>query len=412
MINRIKNIIIVNDYDYVEGGCSQVAIQTANTLYSNGYNVFFFCSISDKSKSNLNKNINVISCNHFDSLNNPNRLKGFCQGLYNKSANKKMKTLLNSLIVEETLIWIHGYTKALSCSWLPQCKKRGFRVLLTTHDYFSVCPNGGFFNFKKNNLCRCKPCSLSCIFCNCDSRNYIFKIYRLFRICFQNVIYRFTRNIDYLLTISKLNKSLLEGYFPNAKCINLSNPILVDRQSHRILAENNSLFLYIGRICREKGVVQLCEEFSLCNKKLVLIGNGPLLDDLKLKYKENNNINFVGWKNKTEIMDYIKKTMMLILPSVWYEASPLVPIEAMAYGIPCIISNICASKDLINDENGILFNPHNKGELIKIVLSLNSQTVKEMSKQCFNNYWNAPANEEKYSNDISNILKEISNESI
>ena len=79
--------IIVNDYDYVQGGASKVAIQTANILFSKGYNVIFFCSVSDSNKSILNPNIKKVSCNQNDSLSKKN-ISGLIQGLNNKKAQK------------------------------------------------------------------------------------------------------------------------------------------------------------------------------------------------------------------------------------------------------------------------------------------------------------------------------------
>ena len=41
---KVKNVVIINDYDYVQGGASKVAIQTANILKENNprLNVYFF----------------------------------------------------------------------------------------------------------------------------------------------------------------------------------------------------------------------------------------------------------------------------------------------------------------------------------------------------------------------------------
>ena len=37
-------VVIVNDFDYVQGGASKVALDTAEILYENNYNVIFFSS--------------------------------------------------------------------------------------------------------------------------------------------------------------------------------------------------------------------------------------------------------------------------------------------------------------------------------------------------------------------------------
>ena len=44
---KIKNIIVINDFDYIQGGASKVAIQTANMLVESDMdlNVFFFSAV-------------------------------------------------------------------------------------------------------------------------------------------------------------------------------------------------------------------------------------------------------------------------------------------------------------------------------------------------------------------------------
>ena len=139
--------IIVNDYDYVQGGATKVAIQTANVLYDKGYNVIFFCGVSNPLKSILNKKIKVISCNQQDFLNQ-NIIKGALKGLNNREVYKKFNAVLNQ-INDDIIVHIHGWTKVLSSSFIRGIKKRSnVKVVLTLHDFFTVCPNGGFFNYK------------------------------------------------------------------------------------------------------------------------------------------------------------------------------------------------------------------------------------------------------------------------
>ena len=54
------------------------------------------------------------------------------------------------------------------------------------HDYFTVCPNGGFYNYRGKHICDYTPMSFKCIMCNCDVRSYPQKIYRVLRQLFQS----------------------------------------------------------------------------------------------------------------------------------------------------------------------------------------------------------------------------------
>jgi len=187
----IKNVVIVNDFNYIQGGASKVAIDTAKLLQKSGKKVYFFSAVN-KPEENI-EGISYITTNQKEALQEKNRLKGMMNGIYNFKAKKQMKRLLLSLDPKDTIIHVHGWTKALSSSVLDIAYKMGFKVVFTLHDYFSVCPNGGFFNYSNNTICYLKPLSFSCIKCKCDSRNSLFKMYRILRSFIQNKIVKLSR---------------------------------------------------------------------------------------------------------------------------------------------------------------------------------------------------------------------------
>ena len=51
--NKKKNIIIINDFNYIQGGASKVAIDTARLLKGEGFNVYFFSAVNKVPKITL-----------------------------------------------------------------------------------------------------------------------------------------------------------------------------------------------------------------------------------------------------------------------------------------------------------------------------------------------------------------------
>ena len=86
MKTKIKNILIINDFDYTQGGASKVAIDTANLL-CNDYNVYFFSGDSSEN-SNLSKKVIKICTCQGEALKNKNKLIGAVNGIYNFKAKK------------------------------------------------------------------------------------------------------------------------------------------------------------------------------------------------------------------------------------------------------------------------------------------------------------------------------------
>ena len=260
----IKNIIIVNDFDYIQGGASKVAIDTANLLVnsSDEIKVYFF-SASHGVSSNLDKKVVSICTNQGEALKSKNRIKGFINGIYNFKAKRELKKLLKSLNKDETIIHVHGWTKCLSSSVFDVAFKLNYKLVLTMHDYFTACPNGGYFNYKENKICKLNPLSFKCIKCNCDSRNYLFKMYRIIRQFVQNKIVKLNDKLSDVISISEFSENILkETLNPKIKIHRVYNPIDLDNHVEKIDYTQNEYFLYVGRISKEKGVDIFCEAIT------------------------------------------------------------------------------------------------------------------------------------------------------
>ena len=127
----------------------------------------------------------------------------------------------------------------------------------------------------------------------------------------------------------------------------------------------------------EKGVRIFCEAVHNSGVNGVVIGDGPLLAELETAYPE---IIFTGWLDKSQILEWLKKTRCLIFPSVWYEVSPLVPPEVNAYGIPVIASDCNAATDNAS------FVYHSSEELEDIMRLVNTLDIKALSEEIYNSF--------------------------
>lgn len=370
-MSKIKNIVIINDFDYVQGGASKVAIDTANLL-SDEYNVYFFSGDSNQS-STLKENIKKVCTNQGETLKDKNKLRGIINGIYNFKAKNQLKKLLSTLDENETIIHVHGWTKCLSSSVFDISWKLGFKLVLTMHDYFTACPNGGYFNYKKNEICHLKPLSLKCIKCNCDSRNYLFKLYRIIRQFVQNKVVKLNDRLTDVISISDFSEKILRQTLNNkTKIHRVYNPIDFDEKVEMVDYKKNNYFLYVGRVSKEKGADLFCKSISELNLEGIVVGDGPEKEKLEKKYPK---INFVGWKKSDEVKKYMQSAKALIFPSRWYEAAPLTPLEALQYEIPVITSNCNASIDYINNnKNNLIFNDYE--DLISILNNFESLKVK------------------------------------
>ena len=117
-------------------------------------------------------------------------------------------------------------------------------------------------------------------------------------------------------------------------------------------------FLFVGRITRDKGVNELVEAFVRLHRecpktRLLLVGGfEDSLDPVKISTKAliehvENGIEAVGPKYGDDLLAYYAAADCLVLPS-YREGFPNTPIEAGAMGLPCIVTDINGSREIIS----------------------------------------------------------------
>jgi 1,2-diacylglycerol 3-alpha-glucosyltransferase len=142
-------------------------------------------------------------------------------------------------------------------------------------------------------------------------------------------------------------------------------------RTHAIRSEGGErvppYFLFVGRLIPEKNVSGLLEAYELYRGRiganawsLVLVGGGQLEARLKQHVLKRNipGITFAGVRQVNELPAYYAHASCLVLPST-SEPWGLVVNEAMACGLPVLVSNRCGcSPELVREGvNGFTFDP-------------------------------------------------------
>ena len=149
-------------------------------------------------------------------------------------------------------------------------------------------------------------------------------------------------------------------------------------------------FGYIGTLIPTKGVNVLIRAFNeIEDKKIKLKIFGPYLRDtdrLKAMVK-NGNIKFMGGYKNWEVGNVLSDLDVIVVPSIWYENSPLVIHEAFLAKIPVIASNAGGMAELVQHmKNGLLFkigDPMDLGRKIDLLIK-NPEMIRKLGQ-------NAPA---------------------
>ncbi|MEO6868587.1 MAG: glycosyltransferase family 4 protein [Ginsengibacter sp.] len=146
--------------------------------------------------------------------------------------------------------------------------------------------------------------------------------------------------------------------------------------------EKNLYMLFVGRLVRDKGIIELVGAFSDLQKsqthlRLILVGQyerslDPLPSEIESEIKTNPAITHISWTDDVEY--YMAFSNYFIFPS-YREGFPNVLLEAGAMGLPIVCSNIAGNIDIVTDkETGFLFETQSKSSLKEVMLNAMQQS--------------------------------------
>ena len=135
--------------------------------------------------------------------------------------------------------------------------------------------------------------------------------------------------------------------------------------------ERDNLVGYIGRLSREKGVLNFVKAIPAIlnerdNLEFLIGGDGQLRDKIERYLEENNlnnNVKLAGWIPHDELSDYLNDLKLLVLPS-YTEGLPNIMLEAMACSTPVLATPVGAIPDIIKDEETGFILENNNPECI------------------------------------------------
>jgi glycosyltransferase involved in cell wall biosynthesis len=197
-----------------------------------------------------------------------------------------------------------------------------------------------------------------------------------------------------------MQEEMEKGGFDRNKLITLCNFIDVEKCKRQDYTKEN-YYCYVGRLSHEKGVMTLLEAANRLPYRLVIIGDGPLASELKAK--AHSQIEFVGYKDWDEIKELVGKAHFSVIPSEWYENSPLSAIEAKCLGTPVLGARIGGIPELIEEgKTGMTFESRNVEDLRTKIKEMwnTSFNYQQIAFDSMNRY-----NDEKYYKEIMKIYR-------
>lgn len=163
----------------------------------------------------------------------------------------------------------------------------------------------------------------------------------------------------------------------------------VRREVHRIRQQYSPYVLFVGRLVSYKGIDVLLKAARQINKRVIIIGKGPLDNKIQEYIIDNHlqeKIFLLGRvDHSAKFQAFFFGCDAFILPSITpAENFGVVQIEAMACARPVIVSNLKSgvSSVGVDGKTGFFFEPGNEHELAQAInkLSDNPELIREMGQ--------------------------------
>lgn len=335
-------ILLANKFYYRRGGDCIYMLNLERLLKAHGHEVAVFAM-------DYPENLETLWEKYFPK--NMSKLMAFTRPFGSSEVKSKFRKLLDDF--NPDVVHLNNVHTQLSPVIAELSHEHGIKVVWTLHDYKLLCPR---YDCLKNDNTICETCfkgdKKACLDNKCMKGSKLASF-----IGYMEAVTwsreRLEACTDVFVCPSQfMADKMVQGGFSKSKMKTLCNFIDVEKCKfpHTDLVDSGSLptkgdyYCFIGRLSHEKGVKTLIEAANQLPYKLVVIGGGPLMDELKAI--ANDNIEFVGFKQWDDIKQLVGKACFSVIPSEWYENNPLSVIEAECLGTPVLGAKIGGIPDL------------------------------------------------------------------
>jgi len=244
---------------------------------------------------------------------------------------------------------VHNFFPVLSPSLHAALAERGIPVVQTLHNYRLLCANG--FLLREGRVCE-----------DCVSRgpwnavrHGCYRGSRLGTAVWADMVAHhrragtWTRCVDRFTAPSAfLARKMEAAGLPRERIRTL--PLALDDPGEPAPAGRGAVFA--GRLSAEKGVDLLIEAWRRLESRglsapLVIAGSGPEEAALRARAEGLASVRFLGAVDRAGVLAALRAAAFAVVPSRWYENSPLAAIEALACGRAVIVWSGGAAAELI-----------------------------------------------------------------
>jgi glycosyltransferase involved in cell wall biosynthesis len=315
----MKVLLVHNSYQQ-PGGEDRVFALEADMLRAHGHEVLVYHA-------------------HNDEVKGKNPLSLFADTIWNSKVYFKIRDLIRRARPE--ILHAHNTFPLISPAVFHAAEQERVPVVQTLHNFRLLCPSATFFRAGRV----CEDCVKTVVpwpgvlhACYRDSVPASAATAAMLTI--HRALQTWEKKIAVYISLTDFARSkFIEGGLPAEKVVVKPNFVHPDPG---LGGGDGGYALFVGRLTPEKGISTLLEAWSRLGKTfpLEIAGDGPLAPQVAKAVEQNSGIRWLGWLPRDQVLERMKHASVLIVPSIWYEAFPMVIVEAFALGLPVIVSKL------------------------------------------------------------------------
>lgn len=279
--------------------------------------------------------------------------------IYSREAKRRLERLIAD--TKPDIAHAHNIYHQLSPSIFVALKKAGVPTVMTLHDGKLLCSNMVFFTHNRV----CEKCGGRRFYHAVLNKCVKDSITSSMLCCIEGTIHRWLRiterNVDLFISPSEfLKRKLVEHGRLKADRIEVlhtyGNTTAISPDYRP-----GDYGLYIGKVEAFKGIGTLLEACrAVPDFEIRIVGQGAFFEEAQRTIANEgiDNAKLMGFRTGDELINLIRGSRFVVVPSEWYENCPMVVLEGFCGGKPVIGSNIGGIPELINHgQDGFLFEP-------------------------------------------------------
>jgi glycosyltransferase involved in cell wall biosynthesis len=343
----VKVLVCHNQYQQ-SGGEDRVCVLERQLLEAHGHDVLEYTV-------------------HNDSVASMSKAAVATSAVWNRSAYRAVRRLIAT--ERPHVVHVHNTLPLLSPAVYYAAHAEGVPVVQTLHNYRLTCVNA--LLYRSGAVCE------ACLGAPVPWRGVMHGCYRNSRAASATValtigLHRacgtWRRQVDAYVALTQFaREKMVAAGLPRERVFVKGNFVMDDPGPG---SGDRREVLFVGRLSAEKGVETLLRAWTRLGPGIPLriVGDGPLAPEVVAAAHSGSGVTWIGRRSSAEVIELMQRAAVVVVPSDWYEAFPLVMVEAFACGTPVLASRLGAATELIADgEIGRLFPPGDADALANTV---------------------------------------------